>query len=260
MHQLKLLLLTLVLLLPSYALAQQKKEEPPKTPEPEIGTLEKEWTPVVMQHYIGIRGGIGSGTGRFEPLRENIAYSGLLNFGIAYRFDAPKQKYVGCIEANLNYMEKGYKYETYIESGIVESRKYSMIELPILWQPYLPLSSKNDLSRIFLSAGPYLGYAIDSHYQIYELESGNTIDEGKYYFNSSRDNRFEYGIVVGGGIQIGYKRLLIAAEFRYNIMLSDTFKGVTKYPGNPFRSPIDQMNISIGIYYKLTQKAIEVAK
>lgn len=220
--------------------------------EPQIGTLAKAWKPVVMEHYLGIRGGYGTGSGRFEPLRQTQSYSGLLNFGINYKFDAPEQKYVGCIEIDLNYMEKGFKYETYNESGEIYSRKYTMIELPILWQPYLPLSKKNSSTRFYLSAGPYLGYALNSTEQLYKKEGGTIISEGEYSYISARDNRFEFGVVAGAGIQVAIKRFMIGAEFRYGIMLSDIMKGVNKYPKNPFRSPVDCMNISFGVSYKIS--------
>lgn len=236
------------------AVAQKDKEEVKEEEKPQVGTLEKAWKPVIMEHYLGIRGGYGIGSVRMEPTRQSINKSGLLNFGLSYKFDAIEQKYVGCIEVNLSYMQKGFQYETYSESGIIYSRTYNVVELPILWQPYLPLSSKNSANRFFINAGPYISYALDSKERTYEQDGDVTITEGKYFYNGARDNRFEYGIVVGGGIQVAIKRVTIAVDFRYNIMLSDVMKSVTKYPSNPFRSPVDHMNISFAIGYKLRAK------
>lgn len=215
-----------------------------------VSTLDAEWQPVVAEHYIGIRGGWGVGSARFEPLRLNANYPGLLTFGIVYKFDVPKQRNVGTIQAELNYMEKGFQYETYNESGIFYSRRYSIIELPILWQPYVEISKSG--SRLFLSAGPYVGYGFNnSSYRIYQKEGNITNEEGPYEYDPLRDNYFEYGIVAGGGLLIAVKRISFWIEFRYNIMLSDVLRGVDKYPGNPFRSPIDLMNLSAGIAYRI---------
>lgn len=235
----------------------------PQTPEEEAeeGTMNAAWKPVIMDHYFGIRGGYGFGKDRFEPARQSKSYNGLLNFGLVYRFDAPAQKYVGCIEVDINYLQKGYQYETYAESGITYSRQMTVIEIPILWQPYLPLSSKNRASRIYLSAGPYVGYCLSSKYRIFKTEDDSqTIEEGKYDYNSSRDNRFECGVVVGGGFQVAVKRLTLGLEFRYNIMLSNVLKGVSTYAGNPFFSPVDAMNVSFGVTYKILSGEKKVKK
>lgn len=246
----------LVVLMASVGVSKAQDTEP----DTDVGTLEKAWAPVIMEHSVGIRGGLGSGSERFQPVRQSIPYPNLLNFGLVYRFDAPAQKYVGCIEINLNYMEKGFQYETYSESGIVDARKYSIIELPILWQPYLPLSRKNPQNRIYLSAGPYVGYTLRGEYRKYHLSTDETIESGEYIYTSSKDNRFEYGIVAGGGIQISYKRIMLSAEFRYNIMLSNVLVGAETYLGNPMFSPVDQMSISAGVYYRFTDKQSKKAK
>lgn len=233
------------------ASGQQKNEEPQPA---EVGTMDAAWKPVVMNHYFGIRGGYGFGKDRFEPVRQSEAYNGLMNFGLVYRFDAPIQKYVGCIEVDINFLKKGFQYETFSESGIMYSRTFSVIEIPILWQPYLPLSKKNSASRIYLSAGPYLGYALDSHERTYIIETDETYSESKYEYLANRDNRFECGIVIGGGFQVAVKRFAIGVEFRYNIMLSNVMKGVGTYASNPFFSPVDAMNISFGVNYKIMSK------
>lgn len=247
----KILILISAVIISSVAVAQDTKKD--KEPEPEIGTLEAAWKPVVMTHYVGIRGGIGSGTARFEPQKITSSYNGLKSFGLFYRFDAVEQKYVGCLEFSLNYMEKGFVHETSFESGEFYSRKYSMIEFPILWQPYLPLSATNSASRIFLNVGPYLGYALKSQYRTYIDETDVTVNEGDYIYNISKDNYFEYGILIGGGFQVAIKRVALGLDFRYNIMLSDIMKNGNKYPGNPFRSPVDQMNLSFSLGYKINR-------
>lgn len=220
--------------------ASRKDEDP---------TLTAAWAPILVEHIVGIRGGYGFGNARFEPQRSTEMVGGLLNFGVSYKFNVPKQKYVGTIEADLSYMEKGFAYETFNESGVIYSRRYSVIELPILWQPYLPLSKNG--SRFFISAGPFVSYALSGSYKIYNKTDGTEIEKGPYVYDILRDNSWEYGITAGAGFIVAIKRFLISAEFRYNITLSDVLKGVTKYPENPFRSPVDQMNISLGLHFKL---------
>lgn len=237
---------------------EKPKEKPKKekawlqAPEKPNETVSAAWAPVKLDHYFGIRGGYGMGSGRFEPVKQMTSYMGLYNFGISYKLDMvdKRHRFVGAIEFDLEYMERGFQYETYYESGIFYSRRYSTITLPILWQPYLPFTKTGE-SRLYLNAGPSLGYAIESSYKTVNTNINETTDEGVWSYDMLRDNRFEYGIVAGAGVVVAIKRkVLIGVDFRYNIMLSDTFKGVTKYEGNPFRSPVDVMNLSLKIEYR----------
>ena len=212
-------------------------------------TLSAAWQPVKVDHYVGIRGGYAMGNARFEPTRQTEYKMGLMLGGLVYKFDVPAQKYVGCIEANINWSQRGYRVFQSFESDDVYERKWNSIEIPILWQPYLPLSKGG--SRFYLSAGPYFSYAYSSEYREFNQATGEVYEQGKYEYDPTRDNRWEYGITFGAGLLFAIKRFSISAEFRYNIGLSDVLKGVTKYAGNPFRSPVDQLAISLGVNYKL---------
>lgn len=233
--------------------AEKKKKEKTwrKSPPPPNATIAAAWAPVKIEHYVGLRGGYGMGMARFEPAREGQNFFGLYNAGISYRLDIPSQKYVGCIEFDLEYLQKGYKYETYRESGRIYQRKFSTLSLPILWQPYIPFTKTGE-TRFYLNAGPMFGYALESHEKQYIEETGEIIFDREYNYDQLRDNRLEYGVTLGAGFIVAIKQwVTIGVDARYNIMLSDTFKGVDKYPSNPFRSPIDQINVSLRVDFKL---------
>lgn len=212
-------------------------------------TLSAAWAPVKVDHYLGVRGGYAMGSIRFEPTRQTEMKMGLFVGGISYKFDVPAQKYVGCIEVDVDWTQKGYRVHRYFDSEEVTERRWNAIEVPILWQPYLPLGKGG--SRFYLSAGPYFGYAINSTIREFNDATGETISEGTYEYDPTRDNRWEYGVTFGAGFIVAIRRFSICAEFRYNIGLSDVYKGVTKYEGNPFRSPADQMAITVGVNYKV---------
>lgn len=231
-----------------------------KAPEPEVPTLEAAWKPVLVDHIFGIRGGYGLGNARIEPTRNNkpIPY-GLMNFGISYRFDVPAQKYVGTIEIDIQYMEKGFAHGTSFaqDNNELYSRKYSVIELPILWQPYFPLGKGE--SRIMVNLGPYLSYTLSGTERLTNIKTGE-YTENEYKYDPLRDNRVEYGVIAGAGVMIGIKRFAITLDFRYNIALSDAMKGVQQYKGNPFRSPVDQMSLSLGLQYRFIKGKVKAKK
>ena len=141
-------------------------------------TLSAAWAPVKVEHYIGLRGGYAMGTARFEPTRRTALKQGLMLGGLVYKFDVPAQKYVGCIEADINWSQRGYRVYESFESDNVYERKWNTIEIPILWQPYLPLSKGG--TRFYLSAGPYFSYAFSSDYREYNEATGEVYGQGNH--------------------------------------------------------------------------------
>lgn len=223
----------------------------PRAKAPEIPTLEAAWKPVLINHHIGIRGGYGLGSMRREPAKENVGLPfGLLNFGISYRFDVPAQKYVGTIEVDLGFMQKGFAYKFAFDEDRAYARMYNVVELPILWQPYLPLGKGG--SRFYISAGPFLSYAFGGEEREYDDKTKEIYSTNKYKYDTMNDYLWGFGITAGGGFFIAIKRFAISAEFRYTIGLSDIMRGPEFVEGNPFRTPVDQMSVSLGVHYKFS--------
>lgn len=202
------------------------------------------------QHYVGIRGGVGGGSVRFEPSRETKFYVGLPVVGVSYKFFG-YGTVVGGIQTELNYVTKGFKYLPRFESDTTYQRRINAVELPFMWSPHVYFFKRN--MRVFLNAGPYLSYSLSSSYKLVSKERG-VLESGTYTFNSLRDNRLEYGLAGGGGFSVAAGRFEIQTEFRYALGFSDILKNRTKYAGNPLRSPIDQMNITVGLFYRLGKK------
>lgn len=243
-------LLLLFCVLSTFAFGQ-KADSTAKEPPVEIPTLEAAWKPVIVEHHIGLRFGWGFGSMRREPNKTTVGLPwSLWNLNIAYRFDVPAQKYVGCIEFDLGIMQKGYAYKHANDGDLAYGRIYNTIELPILWQPYFPIGKQG--TRIYLSAGPFLSYTISGTEREFNATTGEIIYEQPVKYDDLQDYFWGFGITAGGGIVVAIKRFSINAEFRYTIGLSDIIRGPEFVPGNPFRTPVDQMSISLGVQYKFS--------
>lgn len=218
--------------------------------EGQIPTLEAAWKPVLTDHHIGIRGGWGTGMIRREPARESygLPYS-LWNFSVAYKFDVPEQKYVGTISFELGYMEKGYAYLLTYGGEIAYTQKYSVIELPILWQPYLPLGKG---SRFHLSAGPFMSYTLSSWEKQYNITTGEVYFDREYELDPLIDYYWGFGITAGAGVVVAVDRFSFALEGRYTIQLSDILRGPEYVENAPFRSPVDNISVTIGMFYQFS--------
>lgn len=216
----------------------------------EIGTLDVAWKPVPINHSIGIRGGWGMGSMRREPTKEGATLPfSLWNGGFSYRFDIPEQKYVGTISFDLDYMQKGYAYKLLFSGDEAYAHRFDVLQLSIIWQPYLPLSRKTD-SRMYLIAGPFVSYTINGGVeQEFNTATGEINFERPYTMDPMSDYYLNYGITAGLGFQIAFGKFAISADARYNIQLSDIVRGPEFIPGNPFRTPVDHINVSLGFHY-----------
>lgn len=200
------------------------------------------------QGYLGIKGGMSGASARFKPTEFTTGYWGLTTFGAFYQYIGG-DKFFGGIETGLNYSQKGYATMPRMESDTVYRRTINSIDLPFLWHPTIDVVK--DKFRIFLNAGPYLGYHLSSSYENTSKEAG-VMSSGDWEWNLARDNRWEYGLMGGGGVDIAIApRLWFLAEFRYSWGFSDILKNPNKYDGNPFESPLSLMSVEVGLSYRV---------
>lgn len=205
------------------------------------------------QHYLGVRVGYGSGTARFYPKVEMGSVWGLYSGGVSWKYFT-KERYAGGVEVDLLFMQQGYKMMDYNRNEDLRyERVVNSIVLPVFWQPHAYLFRRR--MRVFLNLGINISYNMSSEYKIVSKTSG-VIEEGDYTMKLSRDNPLGYGLVGGGGVGWSTGRLEIFSEVRYYVGYGDILRNKNKYEGNPLRSPMDGLQISIGAYYRLGKGGI----
>ena len=217
------------------------------------------------QHHIGVRGGYGGGSARFYFKRDMAFWFGAPSGGISWKYYSA-EPVVGGIQADLQFVTKGFteyttgsafpEFEWAAQDSINYSRMLNAIELPFMWQTHLYAFKRH--VRIYLNLGIYASYFLSSKEEIRNVDREVTVKRS-YEMNSLRDNRFEYGLVGGFGISFLFKNRLEAfVEARYSFGYSDILKNQTKYPPNyrVLRSPIDMLNVSAGVYYRLGKGGI----
>lgn len=214
-------------------------------------------SPASAQHYVGVKGGYGSSDVRLYPAWKTPAEFGMLSGGLMWRFystETPAQpalKYTGGISLELQYLQRGYKYESLQNEEHTYSRRINTLMMPLIWQPHITFAQ--DRLRLFLNLGVTFSYNLSSTYRTYVTESKETIDEGVYDMLLVRDNRWGYGLCGGLGAEVKVAgRVSLFVEGRYDFGYSDILKAQTKYPPNTFqRSPMDNITLSVGAYYRL---------
>lgn len=217
----------------------------------------------LAQHYIGIRGGWGGGSARIEPKpNDKGTVWGLYNGGISWKYYSP-ERYVGGVEADLLFMQQGFRnYElTDVPQGSNEKaeresyyqRTINSIMLPIYWQTHGYMFMRR--LRVFLNLGVTLTYNYSSEEETYNYFTEEKT-KGKYDMKLTRDNPFTYGL--GGGVGLGWSfgRLELLFEGRYYFGYGDIYRNRNRYELNPLRSPLDNIQFSLGAYWRLGKKGI----
>lgn len=199
-----------------------------------------------------MRGGWGGGSARFTPSRETGTEWGLYSGGISYKFYTA-QKFVGAIQADLQYMGRGFMYDLQSKGDTSYHRTINSFELPLMWQPHFYFMQRH--GRFFVNLGVYLSYFMDSKYY-YKSKRAGIYEQGPYTMKLTRDTRWGYGLCGGAGLSFLIRRFEVAFEGRYYFGYSDVLRNGTKYQGNPTHSPLDNINVSMAFYYRLSKEGI----
>ena len=224
--------------------------------------------PAGAQHYFGVKGGYGMSYGRFQPSGINVASLeipidqlmtwGLYSGGIMWKYYTP-ERFAGGIAAELEFMEKAYSYRmlTTIDPHTVYRRRYKTVFLPVMWQPHI--NAANNRLRIFANLGVGVGYNFPTSDVFRLIDGEGVIYKEKYHNKLVRDNPFHYGLTGGVGFNLVFGRFEFMAEGRYYLAYGDILRDKSIYPGenvankNLFTSsPVDNVTISVGLYYRLS--------
>lgn len=208
------------------------------------------------QHYIGVKGGYGLAYSRTEaaPLVFNRWMFNKFSGGVMWKyyssgkFTTGVEKVAGGIAVELEFMQQGYEYAEIKNGSNTIRRDVNSIIMPILWQPHINMAK--DKFRIFLNVGVTFSYYMNYSY-LHTVDDGTIVASERYTFKTFRDNMWGYGLCGGLGFNVVAGKFDILMEARYYFGFSDILKNSSKYPGNPIRSPLDSVNISLGVYYRI---------
>ncbi len=210
--------------------------------------------PALGQHYLGVRAGYGSGSIRLYPPVETGSVWGCKNFGVSWKYYS-KEKYLGGVEVDLHYIQKGYSEPEPGKPDTVFVHRVNTAELPIFWQPHLYVLGRK--MRVFLNAGVVFSYNIDASEETFSKTRGVIEPLQPYDMILVRDNRWGFGLCGGFGINYIIGRFEATAEARYNFGYSDLYKNRNVYyPNFYLRSPIDNLYFTVGAYYRLGKGGI----
>lgn len=235
----------------------------------------------LAQHTLGVIGGYGMGSGRFDPKQETRATWGLYSGGLTWRYYG-KQRYVGGFGVDLEFQQQAYSFATNASQVddkkpanlLYYTRRINSVVMPVVWQPHIYLV-KNHV-RVYLEAAATFFYNFSSTWEQEYFVNTETKEKGTrggdYAFKLPRDNRWGYGLAGGGGVAFLIRRFELNFRVRYYFGYSDILRNRNRYydnsddgPENPFyttpmRSPLDNLTISVGLSYRFNKQGSETWK
>lgn len=151
------------------------------------------------------------------PTKSYSQYHG----GLAVRYISEKN--LGVI-AELNYAQNGWMELFKDNPERQHSHQLNYIEMPILTHIYF-----GNKVRFFINLGPKIGILLSESEKLNDaladyLGSGNVpLSTATHQYYRSADNKFDYGLTAGLGLEFRTKIGSFSLEGRYNFGLSDIY-------------------------------------
>ena len=173
---------------------------------------------------VGINGGANYSNVSFQP---TIKQNGLIGItgGVTARYISEKYFAMICgVQVELNYSQRGWD-EKFDELGDdrAYSREMNYMEIPFL--AHLAFG-KDRGAQFFLNLGPQIGFMLNDKEKRSGTWSETQLNQEQY--GKSVQNKFDYGIVGGAGLEIRTKAGNFLLKGRYYFGLADFYNSTKK--------------------------------
>ena len=187
----------------------------------------------------GINGGVNLNSNSFTPTVKQNSLMGITG-GLTARYISEKYFAMICgAQVELNISQRGWDqlFETVsLDANGYEvtskdptktyTRKMTYIDIPFL--AHLAFGRDRGL-QFFVHAGPQIGFLISESETIEGIDMNSLLDTQKALYGVKIQNKFDYGIAGGGGVELRTKKAgSFIVEGRYYFALSDFYSTTKK--------------------------------
>lgn len=193
------------------------------------------------QFYFGVKAGFSPlSTVSFKPdLKATPFYGNKPDFGfVAKYYD---QKWFG-LQAEFNFNQRGYNAPYNKIYTLRQVNNYA--EMPFFTQFRFNVAGMH----FHAQAGFYVAYLLNAKQGV---DTTGTMVLKPYSLDMLRDNRFDYGLVGGGGISKEFKWGVIQLDIRILYGYGDLYKHT--YQNMPDQSKAIVQNVSISYLYSISK-------
>ena len=177
---------------------------------------------------VGVNLGMNMTKVEFSPRIKQKSHNGMA-FGVTARYMCEKYFNMMCgIQAEINYTQRGWKEDIDDGSDNTYSRTMNYIEVPLLAHLAFGKDALDKGVKFFINMGPQVAYFLSEKEKMSEewnpayRPNGVNQQYGKWV-----ENKFDYGILGGMGLELSTKAGHFLLEGRYYYGLAD-FWGSSK--------------------------------
>ena len=177
---------------------------------------------------LGVNVGMNMNKADFSPQIKQNSHNGM-SFGVVARYMSEKYFSMMCgIQAELNYTQRGWKENIEDGSGDTYSRTMNYVEIPLLAHVAFGKDALDKGMKFFVNAGPQIGFFLSEKEKMSDDWNPSYRPNGiVQQYGKMVENKFDYGILGGLGVELSTKYGHFILEGRYYYGLAD-FWGSTK--------------------------------
>ena len=178
---------------------------------------------------IGINGGMNMSKVDFSPSIKQKSLNGM-SMGVTARYISEKYFKMLCgIQVELNYSQRGWNENIEDGSENTYSRTMNYLEIPLLAHLAFGKDAMDRGVRFFINAGPQFGLFLRESEKMSDNWDTSARPNGVIYqYGKMVENKFDYGIVGGAGLELSTSIGHFLLEGRYYYGLSDFYKSTKK--------------------------------
>lgn len=178
--------------------------------------------------FVGINGGVNLSKVSFDPTIKQGYLIGP-EFGVTARYISEKYFKMICgIQAEINYSQRGWKETIDDGSGDSFQRAMNYIEIPLLAHLAFGKDQGNGV-RFVINLGPQIGFLLgEKDTRSASWDPSNRPNGTTEQYSMRAENKFDYGIIGGGGLEARTGIGHFILEARYYFGLSDFYNSTKK--------------------------------
>lgn len=170
---------------------------------------------------LGINAGMNMSKVDFNPRIKQKSLNGM-SFGITARYMCEKYFKMMCgIQTELNYSQRGWNELIEDGSGNTYNRVMNYVEVPLLAHLAFGKDARTKGVKFFLNMGPQFAYFISDKENIGGEEWNTSMRPNgvTYQYGKEVENKLDYGIVAGGGLELstGFGHFLVEGRYYYGL-------------------------------------------
>ena len=170
---------------------------------------------------IGINGGINMSKVDFNPRIKQKNQSGM-SMGVTFRYMCEKYFKMMCgIQGEINYSQRGWNELIEDGSENTYNRRMNYIEVPLLAHLAFGKDAIDRGMKFFLNLGPQFAYFLSETENMGGAEWNDAYRPNgvNYQYGKMVENKFDYGIVAGAGLELstGIGHFLLEGRYYYGL-------------------------------------------